>query len=256
MILFKPHFIGVGSAKSGTTYIADALASQKNIYIPKEKELHFFDHKISFKRLIKYNLNFCSKNKVNGEITPSYCLRDEYLSNIKKFCPSSKIFMIIRNPYERTLSHYCHAVNHFGKSRFQKLGYPIESLSLHDALISEIRRSTNGEFHPRHQSYIAKSLYSDQILSAIRLFNTNFRVFVFDDLIAGPNSFFDELVDFISDGKLSYNQNYPEKPNSRKNSQTNRSLDAHSKNLLDHYFLPEIDKLESLLCRSFNTWRP
>ena len=85
-------------------------------------------------------------------------------------------------------------VNHFSKSRFQDLGYPVESLSLHNALLSEIRRATNGKYHPRHQSYIAKSLYSDQILSAMSIFKGNFRVFLFDNLIANPINLFLRLL--------------------------------------------------------------
>ena len=96
MLFFKPDFIGIGSAKSGTTYISDVLSNQNGIFIPKEKELHFFDYNITLKNLIKYNIKFSLRNKIKGEITPSYCLRDDYLNKIKKSCPASKVFMIIR----------------------------------------------------------------------------------------------------------------------------------------------------------------
>jgi hypothetical protein len=38
-----PNFLVIGAARSGTTWISKNLELHPEIYIPRKKELHFFD---------------------------------------------------------------------------------------------------------------------------------------------------------------------------------------------------------------------
>src|SRR5215217_5638753 len=41
-----PDFIGIGAQKAGTTWLHRNLQAHPQIWMPKEKELHYFDEKI------------------------------------------------------------------------------------------------------------------------------------------------------------------------------------------------------------------
>ena len=41
-----PDFIGIGAQKAGTTWLHHNLQAHPGIWMPKEKELHYFDEKI------------------------------------------------------------------------------------------------------------------------------------------------------------------------------------------------------------------
>ena len=42
-----PDFIGIGAQKAGTTWLHRNLQAHPGIWMPKEKELHYFDEKIT-----------------------------------------------------------------------------------------------------------------------------------------------------------------------------------------------------------------
>src|SRR5215210_7222727 len=44
-----PDFIGIGAQKAGTTWLHRNLQAHPQIWMPKEKELHYFDEKIRVK---------------------------------------------------------------------------------------------------------------------------------------------------------------------------------------------------------------
>ena len=40
-----PHFIGIGAQKAGTTWLYRNLQEHPEVWLPPEKELHYFDEK-------------------------------------------------------------------------------------------------------------------------------------------------------------------------------------------------------------------
>ena len=38
-----PEFLGIGAQKSGTTWLYENLKKHPQLYLPKTKEIHFFD---------------------------------------------------------------------------------------------------------------------------------------------------------------------------------------------------------------------
>lgn len=256
-ILRYPDFIGLGAAKCGTTYLADLMDFHPRVSIPRRKELHYFDQEGSKKGFIswlRYLRNFDLTADYVGEVTPSYMLRADYLARIQKKLPNVHVFIIIRDPYDRAWSHYCHATKHFFKHKYQRLGYPSENLGFEDALRSELPRILDRSFHPRHQTYIAKSLYMRSIEPAHRLFGTRLKVIFFDDLVKNPTKVVGEVLKHCCADTIEP-LDIPTTYSASRNSQSYGQPSERALSLMKEYFEPEIDRLEFFFSRSLCHWR-
>ena len=114
-------FVVVGVPKAGTSSLYEYLKVHPQIFLTKQKELHFFSRealqkshagkgdKMALKPIIKnwqdYNNLFIDKleNQIAGDISPSYFyFANESISQIKKYLGSKiKIIIILRDPIER-----------------------------------------------------------------------------------------------------------------------------------------------------------
>mgnify|MGYP006439820863 CR=1 FL=1 len=113
-----PNFIIVGAQKAGTTSLFRYLTSHPQIKAPfKTKEIHFFDGGLesedNYKKGLKwYKSHFPLKskmyNKLTYEASPLYLFHPCAPKRIKKDIPDVKIIILLRNPVERSISHYFH----------------------------------------------------------------------------------------------------------------------------------------------------
>ena len=121
-----PNFIIAGFPKCGTTSLHHYLSEHPQIYMPKQKELHFFTHKILSKQLggkgdkitkqmhvnsLDNYKNFfpdSNKYKAIGEASPSYINYPEVYNKIKTQLSSPKIIVLVRDPINRAYSNYLH----------------------------------------------------------------------------------------------------------------------------------------------------
>ena len=109
----------VGAAKSGTTSLHNYLNQHPNIVMSRQKESDYFSNKEileqglyyrkakvhsleTYKRLFPSTEN----GKLYGESSVSYLFYPKVPARIKKYNPSSKIIIILRNPIKRAFSHY------------------------------------------------------------------------------------------------------------------------------------------------------
>lgn len=101
-----PDFLGIGPTKTGTTWLSENLRCHPGVYICKEKEAHYFNHKFN-KSLRYYADKFRDGiNKVKGDITPEYYgLPIEKIRFIKTIMPNVKLILFLRNPIDRGWSH-------------------------------------------------------------------------------------------------------------------------------------------------------
>lgn len=106
-----PTFLGIGVPRSGTTWLHEILQTHPEVYVPKyRKEIHFFDE--NYDRGINWYEKFfpsdmrASKYQAIGEITPFYLYYDDSLKRILKMPSITKLIVILRNPVNRTYSHY------------------------------------------------------------------------------------------------------------------------------------------------------
>jgi len=142
-----PNFIISGFPKCGTTSLHYYLAEHPEIFMPKQKELHFFTNKILSRqiagkgdkitlkthvRTFKEYSKFFSAEKTHksvGETSPSYINYPELFDEIKKTLSTPKIIVLVRDPIKRAYSNYLHLVRE-GR----------EQLSFVEALAEEDKR--------------------------------------------------------------------------------------------------------------------
>ncbi|WP_456374042.1 sulfotransferase domain-containing protein [Methanocaldococcus sp.] len=114
-------FIGIGVPKCGTTWLAKCLSEHPEIYIPENKEIHFFN-KYYYSEVFEYEENYKkgldwyishfqgSKESIKGEFSPSYFSDPFAYKRIKKHFPDIKLIVIFRNPIERLYSSYLYSL--------------------------------------------------------------------------------------------------------------------------------------------------
>lgn len=98
-------FIGIGTQRSGTTFISNNLRYHHKIAL-LDREANFFSNGI-----YKYSIEEYWKNwdrefgGLKGEKSPSYCLMRPFeIRRMKKILPNVKLILILRNPVERMWS--------------------------------------------------------------------------------------------------------------------------------------------------------
>ena len=103
----KINFIGIGVQKAGTSWLGEVLNEHPEIKIHPKKEAHFFNKRKFYFNKFHYEISFgFKKNKIIGEITPSYILEKETAKRIFKYNSEVKLIAILRDPTERCISQY------------------------------------------------------------------------------------------------------------------------------------------------------
>jgi hypothetical protein len=116
-----PTFFIVGAAKAGTTSLHFYLDQHPQIQMSEPKEPHFFagaENGIPFppervEALGAYEALFDPGFEVRGEASPSYTnfpRRQGVPERIGELVPEAKFIYLVRDPVERTVSHYRHSV--------------------------------------------------------------------------------------------------------------------------------------------------
>lgn len=251
----KPNFLGIGAAKAGTTTIAELLKEHPEIFIPKSKELHYFDFDYSLGEKNKdWYFSQFEENKAIGEFTPSYLFVPESPLAINKLLGEKTKFIVsLRNPIDRAYSHYWHAINNWGDEKYRELGYPIETLDFIEAIKAEPERLRKKEYHIRHLSYFSKGLYADQLKRYFSIFpKKNFYIIIFEEFIKRPVEILFEIYQFLKvDPKFAQSQKTV-----KLNSQTgSNKMDFLIREKLENMYKNSISELETLLGRKIDIWK-
>ena len=169
-----PSFFFIGPPRTGSTWVHEVLNSHTSLPNPS-KETRFFDN--HFQRglpwYVAHYKNHEQDRKV-GEVAPTYFASSAARERIAETVPEAKIVCVFRHPVDRVVSLYR-----------LKRAYGLIPWNLEEAL-------------ERDPELIESSRYG----STLRLWQRSFgasRVMVgfYDDLRENPQSFVDELVDFI-----------------------------------------------------------
>jgi len=287
-------FIVVGAEKCGTTWLSEMLRQHPQVFIPEQKELHYFNRKFgefpeldnyNFNKPVKWYLNFFNAAKphqIKGEICPAYLWDDQAPARIKSFDPNLKLFMLLRNPVERTYSAY----------RFYVQRGTVQS-------------GFKNAFYSHKNLLVDRSVYSVQIQRYLDLFSReNIHIFLHDDLRRNAKSFlyqFEQTLDvdefypenvekstyvtgevryrklnrilsktryLVHKYRLTYlldlgrkiglanNLEMFRQKNKLKPQQTQaQKIDEATREFLLEYFLPDIVRLEKILGRDLRMWK-
>ena len=166
-------FMVVGAQKCGTTALWEYLREHPQVCMSNPKEVHLFDsptyddgwspREVDRRYIPWFSPN--SETRVCGEVTPMYLFVPGVASELKRYNPNLKLIVLLRDPIERTISHY-----------YMQLARGKERASLWIALLSEVwqwwmcaTRFGDNSDHLR-RSYMARSLYSNQLKNLYRHF--------------------------------------------------------------------------------------
>lgn len=106
-----PTFLVIGAMKCGTTSLYYYLAEHPEIGMSRRKETDFFlvDHGTWDRGRDWYARQFPDDAPARGECAPNYTKRhlfDGVPARIEAVCPDVKLIFLVRDPIERTISHY------------------------------------------------------------------------------------------------------------------------------------------------------
>jgi hypothetical protein len=161
-----PDFIIGGAMKSATSSLHTILASHDHIFIP-ETEIHFFsiddpiqhrtfffgpksvrrhqDYERDFERNLRWYKKFFAPaqfDQVVGEDSTVYLASPEAPARICDLLPDVKLIFLLRNPVDRTYSHYWHRVRKgYAAHRFEhELQHGPSTLHLRSFYKPQLRR--------------------------------------------------------------------------------------------------------------------
>lgn len=219
-----PDFICIGAQKAGTTWLYENLKPQTNIWLPPVKEIHYFNqaypnplikppenipHAQDFLSRYKlptgdaklanylwlrkyYRLQMTddwylslfsechTKHLIAGDITPAYStLTNEGIQAVKALVhPDCRVFIILRDPVERAWSSL--------KMLYRWRGTEVDSLATTD-IIDDIKAP----------GITLRTRYKEIAQNWQSLFQDRFAIFLYEDLVRDPLSFYRSILRFI-----------------------------------------------------------
>lgn len=175
----RPNFLLIGAARSGTTWIANNLSEHPDIYLPPQKELHFFDKDYQ-KGIAYYEQYFRNKNQKRiGEATPAYLYFPQIPNLIQKHLPDVKLIAALRNPIDRAYSHYLNLIAKNKRKDKNHLGSFEDELQKNPRLIEE-------------------GCYYEMLSRYDRIFpEENILVLIYEDMLTDPIQFMKKIYAFL-----------------------------------------------------------
>ncbi len=189
----KVSFLICGTQKGGTTALAQYLNGHSEIFIPSEKEVHFFDNEtINWERpnYKKYHLHFqqSGTDTLWGEATPIYMYWDASPRRIWAYNPKMKIILILRNPISRCYSHWSMEFNRDSESEDFEEAITLEG----------IRARDNLPLQHRVFSYIDRGFYCQQIRRLWHYFGKESTLILRqEELKLEPNKVLNQVSSFL-----------------------------------------------------------
>lgn len=102
-------FLIIGAQKCATTTLFEHLRKHPDIHMPLEKEVPFFTgeacDEAAWERFAAQKLG-AADGRLWGKATPQYMCDPRVPERIRALMPQVKLVAILRDPIERTLSHY------------------------------------------------------------------------------------------------------------------------------------------------------
>ncbi len=184
-----PDFLIVGAMRAGTTLVYDLLRQHPSVYMPEQKELHFFSVRgkdpwkvplegatVRICRWDDYARFFedAPPGALKGEASTSYLYTPWAAEAIRQFHPDVKLVCVLRDPVERAFSHFLWLVRRGLEG----------SRTFEEALQREPERMREGSDFGR---YVWVGRYYEQLRRLYRHFRREqILVVFFEDLMSDP----------------------------------------------------------------------
>ncbi len=106
-----PTFLYIGAAKAGSSWIFEALKEHPDVFVPAAKDIQFFD--AAYDRGLEWYGTFFragSGAALRGELSHNYFTSSVFAERIAHDLPGIKLICCLREPFDRTVSAYIHAI--------------------------------------------------------------------------------------------------------------------------------------------------
>jgi hypothetical protein len=169
-----PSFLVVGAQRSGTTSLHRALARHPQVIAPAlHKGVHFFD--VDYARGVnwyrgQFPLHSVAALRtrrvgppVTGESSPYYMFHPAGPARMAAVVPNAKLIVLVRDPVERAWSAYTHEFRRGFETETFERALELEPARLageEERLLSDPSYVSHAH---RHQAYLARGRYADQI---------------------------------------------------------------------------------------------
>lgn len=151
-----PNFICVGAEKAGTTPLFRILVQHRDIFLPPQKETHWFTRHYGTRERVAYEaVPFAGwrGEKAVGEITPEYMRAPAVPARLKRDLGAGlKLIFCLRDPVKRAHSHYLQCVRLLE-----------EADSFPAAIRREIRRGSGESYLDLRRAYVGAGRYARHI---------------------------------------------------------------------------------------------
>lgn len=107
-------FIGIGSGKSGSTWLFENIRKHPNVCDRNAKELNYFSRAYLYNKRdfewYKSQFSECPAGMIKGEFSVIYMYDLKSAEMIQSVLPNVKILVMLRSPVERIYSDYFHSI--------------------------------------------------------------------------------------------------------------------------------------------------
>lgn len=291
---FRIDFLGIGTAKSGTTWIAEILRTHPEIYYPTErKEVNYFnkflpqdyitlnhDHTKPYQWYHGFFKN-ARPNQICGEITPSYQSMVNAAKDIYDYNPRIKMFTVLRNPVERSFSEFLFSKQN-GINNYKDFKAAITS-NASKFLDTSLYYKNLQRYYDLFPAEQIKILFFEDMKANNKLFLQDLYRFLnvndhfpsnFDKVVnVGLQAKNQKLNNFIGRTKMLLHKNGLQfllpvlkktgilkavktvKENNLTERTEKETIDSELRNELLDYFLKDIEQLEKLTGRDLAAWK-
>jgi len=172
-----PNFLIIGAPRSGTTWLAKNLMEHSQVFVPRCKEVHFFDrhYEEGIDWYSRYFRNVSSEISI-GEGTPAYLSVPSVAPRIRKELGDIRLIAILRNPVDRLYSRHCVSIGRFPEQR---------SVTFEERIQNKHHLVEEGYYFEHLTRYLA--LFSRESL----------KVTFYEDLKENPVEFLRQIFDFL-----------------------------------------------------------
>ena len=198
----KPDFIIIGAQKCGTSTMFRNLNKHPDIFLPRKKELHFFDEK--YEKGIGRYFRYFNRKKIpqtpfcTGEASPFYFFHPLAASRIHQHLPDIKLILLLRNPINRAYSQYHH------QRRKDRISISFENAIFLEPQILKNRKDAyfdeenNSDLIYRRFSFLARSRYAEQLAVWYQYFRKEqIMIIKSEDYFYNSNATFQQVFQFL-----------------------------------------------------------
>ena len=172
----KVNFIVIGPGKSGTSWIFNALRNHPDVCISSSKETLYFERYYEKGEAWFHNFFKAAElEQIKGEISNTYIFDPKVPERIANYRSDMKIISSLRNPIDRTFSHYLYMLR-----------------------IGE-EKGTFDEVLAKRPDLIYRGKYSNLIKNYDACFEKkDILILIFEDLKNNTKKYANELLDFLN----------------------------------------------------------